>query len=406
MLKKITKFSVSLILILGIILAAIFFYVKGHKEEVVNFIVDSISENHNGSVSFDDVTLRIWGNFTNPAFYIKNMVLLDSSEYKTTRFEAEDIYLNMSVKSLLKKKIQVKSVRIENASYSAVTTKEDLDTLNAKKEALPKESAIFETFKPYKMAFNIENFTFDLQNIPRHKRINFKINKIASKFLVGPDKITASLDMDAYVSKLGFNLKKGSYLKDSNIDGTMYPEIDLINNKIHIPEFDLSINNQTFKLTADFDTSETSSFLFKIVNEQTEYAPTLSLISDHIQLKLNKYKIDQAFSTQTTLQGSFAPFSNPLVRIAFSSTENSALINNRFELKNLSFTGIFTNRIYDDERAKTEDKRDLKLIFNSLKGDYKETQFELSNAVLTSTPEDKALIKGFLKADGVPRKFD
>ena len=75
MLKKITKFSVSLILILGIILAAIFFYVKGHKEEVVNFIVDSISENHNGSVSFDDVTLKIWGNFTNPAFYVKNMVI-------------------------------------------------------------------------------------------------------------------------------------------------------------------------------------------------------------------------------------------------------------------------------------------------------------------------------------------
>ena len=103
MLKKTTKFIVSLILILGIVLGAVYFYVKGHKEEVVNFIVNTISKKHNGTVSFDDVTLRSWGNFTNPAFYVKNMVLLDSSESKITRFEAKKVYLNLAVKSLLKK---------------------------------------------------------------------------------------------------------------------------------------------------------------------------------------------------------------------------------------------------------------------------------------------------------------
>ncbi|MGB5204717.1 MAG: AsmA-like C-terminal region-containing protein, partial [Eudoraea sp.] len=214
-----------------------------------------------------------------------------------------------------------------------------------------------------------------------------------------------SMDLNAYITQLGFNLEKGSYLKDSKIVGTMYPEIDLTNNKIHIPSFDLSINDQIFELTADFDTSRHSSFLFKIVNEETEYAPTVSLLSDHIQLKLNKYKIDQAFSTHTTLQGSFAPFSNPLVHVEFNSIENSALIDDRFDLNNLSFTGSFTNRIYDDERAKTEDKRDIKLSFNSMTGNYKETEFELSNGVLTSTPEDKALIKGSLKVDGIPENL-
>ena len=148
MLKKITKFIVSLILILGIVFVAIYFYVEGHKEEVVNFIVNTVSEKHNGTVSFDDVTLRSWGNFTNPAFYVKNMVLLDSSESKTTRFEAEDIYLNLSVNSLLKKKIQVKSVRIENANYNSVIYKEDLAALLAKKDSMPEESAFSETFKP------------------------------------------------------------------------------------------------------------------------------------------------------------------------------------------------------------------------------------------------------------------
>jgi hypothetical protein len=402
MFKKITRFSVWLILIVGIAIAAIYFYVKGHKEEVVNFIVDTISENHNGTVNFDDITLKVWGNFTNPAFYVKNMVILDSSEYRTIRFDVEDVYLKLSVKSLLKKRLQVKSVRIENMNYSSITYKEDLAALTAKIDSLSQESAITESFKPYKMSIDIKNMGFDIQNIPRHKRIKFKINEIASNFIVGPDKITASLKLDAHVAQLGFNLEKGSYLKDSKIDGIMYPEIDLTNNKIHIPEFDLSINDQKFKLTADFDTAQKSSFLFKILNEETEYGPTVSLLSDHIQLKLNKYKIAQAFSTETSLQGSFAPFSNPLVYIKFNSVENSAQLNDRINLDSLSFTGSFTNRVYDDERANTEDKRDIKLIFNSLIGKYQETNFELINGELTSTPEEKDHIKGLIKAEGVP----
>jgi len=405
MFKKALKILAGIILFLGLLLLVIYYYVSSHKEEVVNYIVNTVTKQHNGTISFDDVTLRSWGNFTNPAFYVKNMVLLDSSESKTTRFVAEDIYLNLSVKSLLKKKIQVKTVRIENANYISVTYKEDLAALLAKKDSLPEKSTVSETFKPYNMSFDIENFTFDIQNIPRHKGFKFKINEISSNFLIGPDRISSSLELDAYITQLGFNLQKGSYLKDSKIEGTMFPEIDLTNNKIHIPSFDLSINDQIFELTTDFDTSRQSSFLFKIVNEETEYAPTVSLLSDHIQLKLNKYKIDRAFSTHTTLQGSFAPFSNPLVHVEFNSIENSALIDDRFDLDNLSFTGSFTNRIYDDERAKTEDKRDIKLSFNSVTGNYKETEFEVSNGVITSTPENKALIKGSLKADGIPENL-
>lgn len=403
MFKKTIKVITSLILIFGIVLGSIFFYVKGHKEKVVNFIVDTIAEKHNGTVSFDDVTLRSWGNITNPAFRIKNIVLLDSTEYKTTRFQAENIYLNLSVKSLFKKKIQLKSIRIENANYSSIIIKEDLDTLAPQKNQPSEEHVVPEVFKPYKMSFDIENISFDIKNIPRHKRFIFKINTITSNFLVGPDRIASSLDLNANISQLGFNIKKGSYLKNSTIEATMHPEINLIENKIHIPSFDLSINNQISQVTADFDTSSEPSFAFKFVNKETEFASTVSLLSEHIQLKLNKYKFDRPFSTQTILKGSFAPFSNPLVHVEFHSDENSALINERFELENLSFLGSFTNRIYDDERAETEDKRNIKLKLNAITGNYKETTFEVANGILTSTPEDKALIKGMLKANGVPK---
>ena len=108
MFKKTRKIGVALLLLLGMILGAIYFYVKGHKEEVVNLIVDTISKNHQGSIHFDDVTLRVWGNFTNPAFYLKNVVVLDSSAQKSTRFEVENLYLNLSIRSLFKEKIHNK----------------------------------------------------------------------------------------------------------------------------------------------------------------------------------------------------------------------------------------------------------------------------------------------------------
>ena len=148
MYKKIAKYIVRLILIFGIVLVTIYFYVKGHKEEVVNYIVATISENHKGSVNFDDISLKVWGNFTNPAFYVKNMVILDSTEYRKTRFDVENIYLKLSVNSLLKKNIQVKSIRIENMNYSSVTFKEDLAALSAKIDSLSEETDIVESFKP------------------------------------------------------------------------------------------------------------------------------------------------------------------------------------------------------------------------------------------------------------------
>ncbi len=401
MFKKTRKIGVTLLLLLGMILGAIYFYVKGHKEEVVNLIVDTISKNHQGSIHFDDVTLRVWGNFTNPAFYLKNVVVLDSSAQKSTRFEVENLYLNLSIRSLFKEKIQVKSLRIENFDYQSIIYEEDLAALTVKSDSLMEESFFSESFEPYNMSIDIKNFSFNTQNIPGHKKIKFKINQLASTVLVGPEKITASLDMDAHVSQLGFNLQKGSYLKDSKIHGTVHPEIDLVHKKVHIPAFDVSINDQIFKLTADFDTAK-HDFLFTIVNNETAFAPTLGLISDHVQIKLNRFKIAKAFSTHTTIQGDFARFSNPLVRIDFRSVENSVVIDDRFNLDSLSFAGSFTNRIYDDERAKTEDKKDVKLLLNSLTGNYKETTFEVSNALLTSTPEEKAFVKGTIKADGAP----
>ncbi|MCO4820972.1 MAG: hypothetical protein KC469_02815 [Flavobacteriaceae bacterium] len=403
MIKKIIRFSIGLILFLGILLAAIFFYVKGHKEDVANFIVDTIAEKHNGKVSFDDVTLKSWGNFTNPEFYIKKLNLLDSTKDKTSHFEAEDIYLKLSVKSLLKNKIQVKSVRIKNANYSAVIINEDLAALLAKKDTLSNvEYVISENFKPYKMALNIENFNVDLQNMPRKKRINFKINEMSSNLLINEDRISATLDLDAYVSQLGFNLEKGSYLKDSKVKGIMYPEFDLTNNKIHIPTFDMLINDQTFGITADFDTAGRGSFLFNIVNDEIEYERTIRLISEHIQLKLSAYKFSKPISTHTTLKGSFAPLSNPVVHIDFNTQGNTVLINERFDLDDLSFTGSFTNRIYDDARAKTENKKNIKLKFSTLIGNYKESKLELSNGLFTSSPDSKANVKGLFKAEGIP----
>ncbi len=402
MLKKILKIVSGLALILLTVFLAIYFFVKGHKEEVVNFLVHAISENHKGTVNFDDISMSAFGSFPSPAFHIKNMVLKDSSEFKHTRFEVKEAFLGLAVNSLLKKKIQVKSVHIKHATYTSVTNKENLSNPAPNNKSPANEKKTKESFTPYQMDLTLEDVTIDIRNISRNKNFNFKLNEVSSKLNIGRDKITSTLELDAAIGQLGFNLEKGSYLKDSEIKGSMNPEIDLQNHKIHIPSFDLSINDQVFKLAVDFDTANKSSFLFEIVNEHTQYAATTKLVAENIQQKLMNYVIDRPFSTHTTISGTFEPFSNPLVHIDFTATDNSAKIIDRFVLDSLSFEGNFTNRIYDDARAEIEDKKDLKLIFDKISGKYRETHFQLTNASLKSTPEDKANIKGLLNVKGNP----
>ena len=185
----------------------------------------------------------------------------------------------------------------------------------------------------------------------------------------------------------------------------MNPVIDLKSNQIHIPTFDLAVNDQVFKLTADFNTANKGSFIFKIENENTAYLPTVNLVSEHIQQKLSKYVIDKTFYTHTTLEGSFAPFSNPLVQIEFKATDNRAKIADKYILDSLAFEGSFKNRIYEDDRAKTEDKKNLKLNFNTIVGKYKETAFEIRDGLFKSTPERKAYIEAALNARGKPENL-
>ncbi|MBT8181615.1 MAG: hypothetical protein KJO53_08505, partial [Eudoraea sp.] len=405
MLKKLSKIVSGLFVILAILFLTTYFYVTSHKEEVANFIANTISENHKGTVSFEDMTMKSWGRFSNPAFHITNMVLLDSTEDKIARLEIEDAYVNIFVKSLLKNQIQVKSVEINTAKYTSITKKETFsDTIYKKETQLPKKKSS-QPFVPFKMNLDIEDFTVSIQNLPRNKAIKFKLNAVSSTVNFEQDKITSALDLDATVEQLGFNLEKGSFLKDSKISGSMNPVIDLKSNKIHISTFDLALNDQLFKLTADFNMANKGSFAFKIENDHTAYLPTVNLLSEHIQQKLSKYLIDNSFYTHTTLEGSFAPFSNPLVQVEFKATDNSALIADRFILDSLTFAGRFKNRIYEDDRAKTEDKKNLKLSFNKIVGKYKETAFELRDGLYKSTPENKAYIEAALNARGKPENL-
>ena len=405
MLKKLIKFVSGLLVILAILFLTTYFFVTSHKEEVANFIANTISENHKGTVSFEDMTMKSWGRFSNPAFHITNMVLLDSTDYKIARLKIEDAYVNIFVKSLFKNQIQVKSVEINSAKYTSIVLQEVFSDTIIKKEMPVPDKGSTEPFTPFKMDLDIEDFTVDIQNFVRNKAIKFKLNAVSSTVNFEQDKITSSLDLDAMVKQLGFNLEKGSFLEDSRISGSMNAVIDLKSNKIHIPTFDLSINDQIFKLTADFNTANKGTFLFKIENEHTEYLPTVNLVSDNIQQKLSKYVIDKTFYTHTTLEGSFAPFSNPLVHIEFKATDNSAKIADRYILDSLAFNGSFKNRIYEDDRAKTEDKKNLKLIFNTIVGKYKETAFEIRDGLFKSTPESKAYIEAALNARGKPENL-
>ena len=66
MLKKLLKFVSGLLAIPAVLFLATYFYVTSHKEEVANFIANTISENHKGTVSFEDITMKSWGRFSKP----------------------------------------------------------------------------------------------------------------------------------------------------------------------------------------------------------------------------------------------------------------------------------------------------------------------------------------------------
>jgi len=396
-LKVIFKLVFALAILLAVVLLGLGFYLESHKTALIEKIEALYSEKYNGVLTFEDVSISTFKNLPNVTFGLKNLSISDTiyAENKSKTLTIESLQLSVSLQKVLDKEIQIKSIKIKNGGIKLFTdsigktnnnlflpNKDSLATTNPKQENWLSENGI---------KLSIEDFDVSIINFQKNKRITALIKNINSDLHFEDSTLLANVDIDIQMKEMGLNLEKGTFFNDVLVAGECDVTYNKKNQTISIPNFDLAIGEQEFDVKATINTKGSGSFDITLENPNTIVKATTELLSQNIQAKLKKYKILHPIFTQTNLKGSFQRGDNPFVTI-YSTTKNNTIFIGKTQLDKLTFKGHFINRAYKDERALTEDKRNIRLDFEELQGVFEHIPFNLKKAVLISTPKARNFI--------------
>jgi hypothetical protein len=367
------------------------YYLKSNKAIIFKELEEWYSQNYHGVLTVEDVTVSTFQNFPSVALVVKNVAISDTiyQKGKTETFVAGEIHLLVSFQQLLQKQIQFKSFKIKNGSLKLITDKvgnNNHKVFKKKTKDSLQKSSVKNWISDNNIKIQIENFDVSIIEHQKNKRITGKVNDLSTTVSIDKDLISADVDMDIFMKEMGLNLEKGTYFNGAQLKANFNPVYNKKTKIVEIPFFDMKIDKQLFKVKAIINTNDAWSFDFVLENKQTDTKTTLALLTQHLQKKLDKYAISKPIYTYTTLQGSFAFGSNPLVKIKGHTSNNSASIGD-IKLENFEFDGEFFNRIYEDKRAETENKKDLTLRFKVFKGSYKNIDFDFTKCKLLSTPK-------------------
>jgi len=396
-LKGIFKIVFTLVILSVVLLFGLDSYLESHKTALFEKIEALYSEKYNGVLTFEDVSISTFKNLPNVTFGLKNLSISDTiyAKNKTETLTIESLQLSVSLQKILEKDIQIKSIKIKNGGIELFTdsigktnnnlfspNKDSLSTTKSKQENWLSENGI---------KLSIQNFDVSIIDFQKNKRITAFIKNINSDLHFEDSTLQANVDLEIQMKEMGLNLEKGTFFNDVLVAGECDVTYNKLKQTVSIPNFDLSIGEQEFDVKAIINTKGSGSFDITLENPNTIVKTTKELLSQNIQAKLKKYKILQPIYTLTNLKGSFQKGDNPFVTI-YSTTKNNTVSIGKTQLDKLTFKGNFINRAYQDERALTEDKRNIRLDFEELHGEFEHIPFNLKKAVLISTPKARNFI--------------
>ena len=391
--RRIIKITGSLILIFTIIILGVAYYLERHKEEVFQKFEEWYAENYYGNVTLDTISISAYRNFPNVALTLNGFAISDSiSNYKSGTIAFKEIQLFVSIEKIFKKEIQFKSLELKGGDLNLLTLKnsgkpERKLFSKRKVDSLSINNESHNWFSDKDVKVLLENIKFSLSDHSKNKRITGFLNKLNAQLSISDTVINSSVNMNIQMKELGLNLEKGTFLNDAELDGEFSIAFNKTKQLIEIPDFDLKINEQFFKVKAAINTADSGSFDIVLENDQTDLNATVSLLSQNIQQKIENYTSSKPLYTHTEIKGGFEHGNNPIIKIEYQTTDNDIYISENLQLKNVSFSGDFTNRIYSDERADFESKKDAQIHINNLTARLNNLSINLESATIFSVPE-------------------
>ncbi|MBJ7882953.1 AsmA-like C-terminal region-containing protein [Gelidibacter salicanalis] len=378
-----------------------------NRDSVIDMLQEWYAGNTSGTLVIGTVNASFLSGFPNVGFTLKDIkhTNTDSITDQFSSLQIEEAKLVISAGNLLRGDFIFRKIDVKNAVfYQEVISERPL----AYHEQLKRTKKVGQGFQFPKWlnqtgaTIVLENIKYTNKDTILNKYFDLHIHNFRTSFKGHSDKLEGNTSLDLSINHLGFNTRKGSFLKNARVTGNPKYSVDIKNDSITIPKFPLYIEDQIFQLTAHFNLAESNGFVFELQNNTTGFKTIKRLLSDSIASKLKDFDIQKPFESSVKIAGKFAYGNNPEVKADFSTINNEIVISERIHLKNAAFNGHLTTDIYtrDSLRKIKKSPKDIKVSFDLLNGEFDDIKMTSVNSYYQSTPEAANFIEANVNLKG------
>ena len=337
------------------------------KADVLAAVNKELSKSINGEISIGDIDFG-FSNFPGVAITLTNVYLRGPqyARYHKDFFRAEKFFIDLQLRPLLHKELVIHSIRVNNGNFFIFRTKSGYTNLDAFKSAKTSDSITRDN--PILISFsrvNFKNVQFIYADSLKEKTISAHFLNVTNKIKKTDSSQLFALTGNMKFGELTLNAEKGSYLKKKTAHVQFNLEYISARQQLIIQPSTMKFAKSTVDLSGRFLFNSPGSFVLTIGSQKLDYQEGLSVITEAIQKKLVKYKIEKPVKFKVTVAGKLIPGFKAAVDVDFSFVNSKIAVDN-IHASRVTLKGTFTN--HEDSTKTNEDHNSMMKIqsFNGI----------------------------------------
>lgn len=361
------------------------YYINHNNKAILGSILKQLNQNVHGKIEVNAMETTLLKGFPGVSVSLKKVVLRDSlfQQHRHDLLNAADIEVSLNIFSLLTGNLKINKIGINNANiyiFTDSTGYSNTSLFKTKDSTKPNEQNNQKAFQIKRVDFSNVNLIVDNQK--RFKLFHFLVDELKGKIDYPDSGWNGTLKLKTMIKSFAFNTKKGSFLKDKTLEGTLVAHYNSEQQVVTIEQKQLDIGGDQFLIGAKISVAKNeAAFAIDVSADQILYRNISLLLAPNISSKLLKFDIDKPMSViGRIVDDGNKTAKDPLINVRINVKKSSVVIPSG-QLTNCNFTGTFTNR---DTLSKPIGDGNSLIRFYALTGDYynvplKVDTFSISN---------------------------
>ncbi|RYE50255.1 MAG: AsmA family protein, partial [Sphingobacteriales bacterium] len=299
---------------------------------------------------------------------LKNVLLRDSLflKHKQDLVRSEEINVSLNILALLRGNTDINRIVLRNAAINLFTDSNGYSNTSMFNSGKQQKAQAGETPDMQVRNIEFENVRFIVDNRYRHKKFDFLLNTVKGRIKYPGTGFKGTLQINTLVNSFAFNTKRGSFLKDKVINGTLNFEFNKEAKKLIINQKPLKIGEDKFNIGAQVDIQK-NAFGIDIEAGNILFTNLANLLAPNISTKLMKFSIDKGINVKGRIsEDGKGSGKDPLINVTIAVNNSNVRIPSGM-LNNATFNGRFTNQRMPGFAIGDENSA---IYFTKLKADY------------------------------------